>query len=550
MKKKLLMLMLALFIATPMLVAQQLELEKTYKISRASKRGELSGLDYDKEAKTYTLTYFTGQKKNTFKYEQYVFDTDFNFIKDGEFEEDAEKMKKKFKWFRFKGETYVTEGNTMENNMMGTLVLKKKRITSTYKWLLGGYTSKTDILEKVKPKTDDGNTYTAITSAEDDINGDLYILATVKPKMSAKGNEDVGAMRLLKFNKDLDLVKTLDFDFPYTQSLAFGRALEVPDFDNPENTGVEGIVFVFAPSNAMGKKKADPNNNNYTYIAVNADCKITERFSFDSPASYWRIDEVLTFDNGDKYFYGPAAAGKDKYFNEGVKPGFGNQNGEVKYKSVQLLKASGGKLAYITETSLEEFKAKQQFPPNQKKTPDYNGREFAVRSYEFGTNGDLYVLGQNYDKNKEGQIKRFEDVLGFHFDTNGKLRAQYGLDTKEAGVTIETSTQYHITYKVVSQLTTTYACPQQLIEGTDGNMYWILQEIKGMREGKLLTYPRIGRITPGSATMTDLVTFGKGAGYYLNPNYPTLETDKGETLIFFGADKPGKELWFARVKLK
>ncbi len=470
-------------------LAQQLEIEKTYTISRASKRGELSGLDYDKEAKTYTLTYFTGQKKNTFKYEQYVFDTDFNFIKDGEFEEEAEKMKKKFKWFRYKGETYVTEGNTMENNMMGTLVLKKKRITNIYKWLLGGYTSKTDILEKVKPKTDDGNTYTALTSAEDDLNGDLYILVTVKPKMSAKGNQDVGAIRLLKFNKDLDLVKTLDFDFPYTQAFAFARTMEVPDFDNPETTGVEGLVFVFAPSNAMGKKKADPNNNNYTYIAVNADCKITERFSFESPASYWRIDEVLTFDNGDKYF------------NEGVKPGFGNQNGEVKYKAVQLLKASGGKLAYITETSLDEFKAKQQFPPNQKKTPDYNGQEFAVRSYKFGTNGDLYVLGQNYDKNKEGQIKQFEDVLGFHFDTTGKLKAQYGLDTKEAGVTIETSTQYHITYKVVSQLTTTYACPQQLIEGTDGNLYWILQEIKGMREGKLLTYPRIGRITPGSVLL-------------------------------------------------
>ena len=173
-----------------------------------------------------------------------------------------------------------------------------------------------------------------------------------------------------------------------------------------------------------------------------------------------------------------------------------------------------------------------------------------MRSYEFGTNGDLYVLGQNYDKNKEGQIKQFEDVLGFHFDTNGKLKAQYGLDTKEAGIAIQTSTQYHLTYKVVSQMTTTYACPQQLIEGTDGNMYWVLQEIKGMREGKLLTYPRIGRIAPGSATMTDLVTFGKGAGYYLNPNYPTLETDKGETLVFFGADKAGKELWFARVKLK
>src|SRR6478609_6257274 len=101
MMKKLILALAGLFMLTGLVFSQQLELEKTYKISRASKRGELAGLDYDRDAKTYTLTYFTGQKKNTFKYEQYVFDNDFNFVKDGEFEEDAEKMKKKFKWFRY-----------------------------------------------------------------------------------------------------------------------------------------------------------------------------------------------------------------------------------------------------------------------------------------------------------------------------------------------------------------------------------------------------------------------------------------------------------------
>ena len=107
--------------------SQQLELEKTYKISRASKRGELSGLDYDKDAKTYTLTYLTGQKKQgdkiVFKYEQYVFDNDLNFVSDTELEEEAEIMKKKFKWFKFKGDVYTKTGNTVGQQFMGgTLV--------------------------------------------------------------------------------------------------------------------------------------------------------------------------------------------------------------------------------------------------------------------------------------------------------------------------------------------------------------------------------------------------------------------------------------------
>ncbi|MFY8036676.1 MAG: hypothetical protein ACOVMQ_05885, partial [Cyclobacteriaceae bacterium] len=199
--------------------AQQLELEKTYKISRASKRGELSGLDYDKDAKTYTLTYLTGQKKQgdkiVFKYEQYVFDNDFNFIKDAELEEEAEIMKKKFKWFKFKGDVYTKTGNTVSQQFMGGMVLKRKQVTYTYRWLLGGYTRKTELLEKVKPRTEDGKSYALVEYAEDDINGDLYILTTINPKMGAKGNDGVGDFTLLKFNSELEQVAKLDFNFPY-----------------------------------------------------------------------------------------------------------------------------------------------------------------------------------------------------------------------------------------------------------------------------------------------------------------------------------------------
>ncbi len=547
MKKKLLMLTLTLFIVSPILDAQQLELEKTYQISRASKRGFLAGLDYDNAAKTYTLTYFTDQKKNTFKYEQYVFDNDFNLVKEDEFTEDAEKMKKKFKWFRFKGDEYTVMGNTVENNMMGALVLRKKKITYKYQFLLGGYNRKVEILEKIKPKTDDGNKFTGITHAEDDMTGELYILASVKAKISAKGNEDVGAIRLMKFDNDLNLMKSKDLEFKTAQSLAFVRSLDKDNPDDPENPGISGMIFIFAPSNVMGKKLADPDNNNYTYIRVDDQCNVVEQFSFKSPASFWRIDDMLV-NNSELYFYGPAMAGRDKYFNEGAGTRFGG--GEVKYKAVQLLKVSNGKMVYLTETDLEEFKAKQQFPPSQRKTPDYNGREFGVRSYFFTSGGDLIVLGQNYDKTKEGAITKYEDVLGFHFDVNGKLKAQYGLDTKEKGITVDYNYLNGIGYTTVTKITTVYACPQTIIEGSDGDQYWILQEIKGQSREKLLTYPRIGKINTGNSTLTDLKTFGKGDGFYLDPQYPFLQTDKNETVVFFGADKPGKELWFARVKLK
>lgn len=557
MKKFVLMLTLVT-VLTPA-YTQVLDAENTYKISRASKRGSLAGVEYSETDKTYTLTYFTDMKKKgrvvEFTYEQYVFDNNFNFVKDGEFTEEADKMKKKFKWFRFKGDEVVTIGNTVENNMMGTLVIKKKKITSKYNFLLGGYTRNVDILEKVKPKTDDGNTYTLITHEEDEMTGDLFILVSVKPKIGIKGNEDAGSIRLLKFNNNLDLVKATDFNFQYPQSFVFGRYTERENFDDPESPGIESLVLIFAPSNAMGKKNADPNNNNYTYVRVSDAGEIVERFNFNSPSSFWNIHElVYNKAAGEVYLYGPSLAGKDKYFNEGAKPGMsfgGFGGGEVKYKAVQLMKVKDGKMVYLTETNLEEFTAKQKFPPSQKKTPDYTGREFGIRNYEFISNGDLLVIGQNYDKNKDGFINRFEDILGFHFDKNGVLRSQYGLDTKEKGITVSSNTTYGLTYRTTTTTTKIYSCPQTLVEGTDGNVYWILQEIKGMGpNSRTLTYPRIGRINVTDASVTDLKTFGKGEGYYLDSNYPFLASGKNESMVFFGSDKSGRELWFARVLLK
>ncbi|MBS1506274.1 MAG: hypothetical protein JSS79_06495 [Bacteroidetes bacterium] len=554
-------------LAYAQLPAQQLELEKTYKISRASKRGELSGLDYDRDAKTYTLTYLTDMKKKSdkyvFKYEQYVFDNDFNFVKDGEMEEEADVMKKKFKWFKFKGEDYVTYGNTVNQQIMGGMVLKRKKVTHTYRWLLGGYTKKTELLEKVKPRTEEGRSYTLVQYAEDDVTGDLYILATVNAKIGTRSNDEVGDLTLLKYNNELQLVCKLDFEFPYKQALAFMQVQGQPNPDDEEEIGISDFTFVFAPTDMYAKKVTDPDNNNYTYVHVDANCKITEKFNFRSPSSYWRIDQMITKETGEKFFYGPAQAGKDKYFNKAVAGSAVKMTGalgslmsssETKFKAVQLMKVVDGKMAFLTETTLDEFKAKQQFPPKQRKTPDYEGREFGVRSYNFASNGDLIILGQNYDRDKDGNIKKFEDILGFHFGPDGKLRAQYGVDTKEDGkiVTSTMDTHYGIstTTYIITTTTRNFACPQQLIEGSDGNMYWLLREIRDIREGKLLTYPRIGKINMKNSTLSDITTFGRGDGYYLNPTYPTLETDKGESIVFFGADKPGRELWFARVKLK
>jgi hypothetical protein len=83
-------------------------------------------------------------------------------------------------------------------------------------------------------------------------------------------------------------------------------------------------------------------------------------------------------------------------------------------------------------------------------------------------------------------------------------------------------------------------------------MYWFLREIDGFApNGRLLTYLRIGKIDMNGATITDLKMPGgdKKPEYFLDPNFPFLETEKGGVVTLFGADKKGKTIWFCRVKL-
>ena len=77
--KKPLLFVLTFLLLTGSLLAQVVETEKTYEISRKSKRGFLAGVDFDETAKTYQLTYITKLTERKLKFESYKFDNDFNF---------------------------------------------------------------------------------------------------------------------------------------------------------------------------------------------------------------------------------------------------------------------------------------------------------------------------------------------------------------------------------------------------------------------------------------------------------------------------------------
>jgi hypothetical protein len=509
--------------------AQTVELEKTYEITGKSKRGSLANVEYNREKGLYTLYYVTKANDRMARFEIYTFDKDFNFVNLTTDEIEFEKVKAKYTWFKYRGELYTVDGLFVEPTMMGTLVLKRKKITYSYDWLFLGYRKKVEVLEKLKPKSDDGSKFHYHTHFEDDREGVVYVLAGEKEKVSkdADPNKPFAALHLLKYNKELDLLGDVKLNFDYPQSVVIARSLPFVYEDDPENPSFKGMTFVFAPMSLKGLKE-DPNKSNFTWVRISNDMKLDARVSFESPSPGWKIDELIYDEARDEmYYYGPSAEGRDKYWATAI-----NTN---KYKAVQLMKISSNKVEYLTSTNLDEFEAKLKTPPSQKKSPAYAGKKFRIANYYMASNGDFFVIGQNFQPNdKTGP--QFKDVLCFHFDSKGVLKAQYGVDTKEANAVAQAN-----------------GCPQFFIEGASGkSMYWFLREIDGFApNGRLLTYLRIGKIDMNGATITDLKMPGgdKKPEYFLDPNFPFLETEKGGVVTLFGADKKGKTIWFCRVKL-
>jgi hypothetical protein len=234
---------------------------------------------------------------------------------------------------------------------------------------------------------------------------------------------------------------------------------------------------------------------------------------------------VVDYSNDDIYLFGPSALGKDKYYN--------TLTATSKFKAVQLMKVSDHKIEYFTETDLEEFESKLKKPADQKKLPSYEGKKFQIANYKIASNGDFFVSGQNFKPSNEGN--QYLDIIGFHFDDKGVLKSQYSVDTRES-----------------NKYAKAYGAEQLFIESSDGKkMYWFKQEIVGVAQarGKVLAYPSAGHVTLQDGNISTFNTYGGDEGYYLDPTFPFLETDKGNTIVFFGSDKKGKEIWFARVKL-
>ncbi len=504
--------------------AQKLALEKTYEVDRKAKRGFLDEVTTNSADKTTTLSFvtkannnFTGSK-TTVKYQNYIFDKDYNFVK-------VEEKEEEYRNKRYKGENYSVEGITVEPNMLGKMVLRKKLIEYNWSWFNGGYNKKVSLLDKIKPKDEEGNSYSLVKKFENDETGDVIALVQVVFGKGANINELI----FMKIDKNLktEIVDKNTFTNGYKSLVkSFVIPSEVQSNDDEEvseeDISKSDMCFIFAGA-AQGKKDKE-SVLNYEMWRVSKEGKILNKTEFKVKAAAWNIESCIA-KNGSLYFVGPA---NDE---PSSKPA-----DETKWKYYQLAKLTGTNVDYITSTNMDEFEAKLKKPASQKKNPSYKGKRFRFATANVAPDGSLFICGQNF---KEAD---YLDILMFYFDKSGTLKAQYGVRPEEVNDDSKRNSA------------------RQFIDFNGNSAYWSFFELEGFRKEagngekpKSLIYPSISKIDMASGEIGDFVKFGTVKDkptYFLQNKFPFLTNPADHSQIFLGVDKKGDVLWFGKIVME
>lgn len=524
--------MLCLSVCSTNLYSQTIDKESTYVLDGKSRRGSLANVEIDSQG-NYVLYYVTKSNDKKIKFSVYKFSPDFAFLSKNDEEIELEKVKSKYSWFSYKGELYSVQAVTLNWNPAMPLVLKKKEISYHYDWLLLGYHKRTKILDKVKPRTEDGDKYFAKAYFEDEITGDLYIVAGVAPGLVSKeAGAQMTDLRLIKYDWDLNKVAETKIPFQYGQTVAFSKAFGEPDPENPEAQGITGGVVVFAPGEMKGSDvPTDPNTGNFTYVEFDKDLNIKVQKSVDVPSPGWKIEDMswAVNDDGTKdvYLYGPSALGKDKYHMYSSL--------STKMKSFQVMKVSKGEVKYITESDIEAIKSVKRMPPSNSKTQDYTGKPTDKIGFSLAILSNNNVLLYGHYNDSKGVPS---DYSALQFDESGKLVANY-----TRNVTLKAKAGYRVMEDVIE---------------TSNGVNWLTYEAmakvykyNGVEQTYYYYFPVFTGIDANSKQMRDplvLGRIGKKQTYFVSAKFPVLSISDNEQ-VFFGSDMKEKNIWFCRVKL-
>jgi hypothetical protein len=591
-----------LLLSTLCSVAQVPIIEKDFDISRKSKNGYLGGIDVDNTKQTLDMVFvLRSSTKRKVKREIYSFDKDLNLINTTKDEQEIEQMKNRYKWFNFKGDSYVSHSLSASANMTGKLVFRKKEITWKYLWLNGEYNKSVKQLEKVKPTSDNAEQY-LFRGGSYEVESDSTVLV-IAGKQEKKGDL-LGSMMhysILSCDNQVNIKTVGNLDFEYPNAPVFSAPAEDDNAELSNDDFPRDWILIFAPQGGPGlNKAADPKPTNYTYVRLNSQGQLVEKFNFNSPSNGWRVLGAYEKDGG-VYVYGSATT-KDpasKYINqiykttlvattsadaeekkESASTGFGGlgaglsmlkgtadfgitqdaidaQLDELKYTNFQIGKTSNGKFDFINSAGIEDFEKVQVKPADQKKFVVFDGKKFVISGISFSSGGDIFINGQDFKTNKKGRI--YKGTYMFQFDAMGNLKHNYGVFLDQS----KTSGLFNNSPLTSDMIPATSYVQES---GDKKNIYWLMRMAKSIHKESHSTYGfnstttvttwdplfnmEYGSINIANGTLSDFKTLGESERkkFYLFKNASTAKM--GNYTFMFSETERGDKVLISRLDLK
>ena len=500
--KHLLTMLFAILIASQSIAQTAIDiLEKDHGISRKSRKGYLGQVTASNAAGTFDLIFVLKPTAKKIPFEIYTFDKDLNLIKTTKDEEEREKLNRKWKWFKFKGEDYESKSVYVRANMKGQLVLREKSIKWKWSWFRGGYSIKTKTGPQIKPKNEAGEKYDYWGGFYDnDDEGNILVPAYDK-------GTDHGSAHILKVDGEGEVTDVSKFTMPKNRNPVFSAALE-GELNTDGKSEKPDWILLFAAS-----KGSEGSEQDYTYLRVDGEGVIKEQKEFQVKNAPWYISGAIQ-KNGEVFFYGPSID-KAKYSSKvlgNIVPTTSdedaedkqigkNQGGgifgaikniknvvsgeaflqtqedidkrldEMKYSNFQIAKISDNKLVYLNNPTIKDINKGVVKPDGQKKESEFDGKKFITTNAQISSDKNFLISGQDFSTDKK-LGREYKDVFLLQFDAEGNYKHFYGVKLDQ---------------KKFSKFFHKGLFPQQfnassmMIESTDKKkMYWMIGECKNI----------------------------------------------------------------------
>lgn len=534
------LLTLVLF-ASPILKGQEYK-ETVQPLTAKSMKGYVYDVSKDLSGNT-NITYKMklDKKSEAVSFEKYSFDKDIKFISTTDVQEIKEQKADVERTYLY---AYVGGTSSFDVTSMKLKLNKVVRL-NTWNHEKQIYVAKKYISnETIKPKNDAGKVYYGYSSynSEDETKPDVFILAKTESKVKTETDK----FYVLMLNDKLELTE-IPLELNGSYSLVFCAQVKN-----------ENVVMIFAPN------KGSSDVTKYSYFQFDITGKLIDKTTFTSPASALLITAASEM-QGNIYFCGTSTKTSDPYdevfheyapiYNPGNTPG-GNNLADIKWRKAldekmenfHLLKFSGSQLAFSSTTPISDFKTKFKTAPDDKGASAYKGKQFFIEKFYITTAEEYLIAGQLSERVSLGtgnSVDAYEDIVCFHFDKGGKLKAQYGIGKVNSDKKSEI-----------------FSMTQQFYPSTDGkSLYWELMEVKGTKGYESfmdaysgspsfypLYFPRIVKIDLGASSMGPVKIMGEEK-YFLRRDF-TSQFDKTENSItYVGHDEDWKKIWLGKVML-